>query len=134
MNGLKTPLFAWLAQAQQSSKARCKICSVTFELGNMGKQALISHAKGKKHLRRVGLSSQQISMNSFVTMQKQESKETSPEVQDAMTVPPPPPHPAQVLNSPDSSSKGTIKSYVTKDETLKAEVPWAMKVLMSHYS
>lgn len=37
-----------------------------------------------------GLSSQQISMSSFVTTQKQGSEKTSTPVQDTMTVPPPP--------------------------------------------
>ncbi|XP_048580627.1 uncharacterized protein LOC116610226 [Nematostella vectensis] len=130
---LQDPLFPWVAQAQESTKARCKMCSVTFELGNMGKQALISHAKGKKHLRRVAPSTQQLSLNSFVTVQKQESEQNSSAAERTMTVPPPPVDLSQVASSSDSS-KGTIKKYVTKDETLKAEVLWAIKVLMSHYS
>ncbi|EDO42389.1 predicted protein [Nematostella vectensis] len=130
---LQDPLFPWVAQAQESTKARCKMCSVTFELGNMGKQALISHAKGKKHLRRVAPSTQQVSLNSFVTVQKQESEQNSSAAERTMTVPPPPVDLSQVASSSDSS-KGTIKKYVTKDETLKAEVLWAIKVLMSHYS
>ncbi|EDO32721.1 predicted protein [Nematostella vectensis] len=106
---LQDPLFPWVAQAQESTKARCKMCSVTFELGNMGKQALISHAKGKKHLRRVAPSTQQVSLNSFVTVQKQESEQNSSAAERTMTVPPPPVDLSQVASSSDSS-KGTIKN------------------------
>ena len=120
-NGFKTPLFAWVAQVKESTKARCKICSVTFELGNMGKQALISHAKGKKHIRRVGLPAQQNSINSFVNVQKQASKEmASSTVESTMTVPHPPPDLPRGAGASDSSSKGTIQSYVTKDENTKS--------------
>ena len=34
---------------KDNHKARCIVCGLTFELSNMGKQALISHSKGKKH-------------------------------------------------------------------------------------
>ena len=33
--------------------AYCKLCRIVFELGNMGKKALNSHAKGKGHSKKV---------------------------------------------------------------------------------
>ena len=32
------------------TKAKCKSCNKVFNLSNMGKQALVSHAEGKKHI------------------------------------------------------------------------------------
>ena len=51
---LKDPLFeSWIAEApDKTGKALCKLCRADFELGNMGKQALVSHDKGKKHQKR----------------------------------------------------------------------------------
>ena len=48
---LKEPQYSsWLGKAKDSTKASCHLCGVFFELGNMGRKALNSHAKGKKHV------------------------------------------------------------------------------------
>ena len=39
----------WLADINDNTAARCKVCHKTFKLSNMGRQALISHASGKSH-------------------------------------------------------------------------------------
>ena len=51
---LKDPLFeSWIAGVPDKTwKALCKLCQAEFELGNMEKQALVRHAKGKKHQKR----------------------------------------------------------------------------------
>ena len=47
---LKDSQFSsWIARSIHKDKARCKLCATNFQLGNMGKQALLSHARGKKH-------------------------------------------------------------------------------------
>ena len=47
---LKDSQFSsWIARSIHKDKARCKLCATDFQLGNMGKQALLSHARGKKH-------------------------------------------------------------------------------------
>ena len=47
---LLDPVFSlWLGKDKDINKARCILCGGgSFALGNMGKQALISHAKEKK--------------------------------------------------------------------------------------
>ena len=40
---------SWLCRSKESDKARCKLCKKDFEISNVGRQALISHASGKKH-------------------------------------------------------------------------------------
>ena len=39
----------WLSKATDKRQARCRLCKKDFELFNMGKKALLSHAAGKKH-------------------------------------------------------------------------------------
>ena len=40
----------WLVAVSDKAKAKCKSCNKVFNLSNMGKQALVSHAAGKKHM------------------------------------------------------------------------------------
>ena len=39
----------WLVAVSDKAKAKCKSCNKVFNLSNMGKQALVSHAAGKEH-------------------------------------------------------------------------------------
>ena len=52
---LQEELFKpWLGTVEKDNhKARCIVCGLTFELSNMGKQALISHSKGKKRVEKM---------------------------------------------------------------------------------
>ena len=49
---LKEPQFSsWVGvDTNSNARARCILCGVKIELGNMGRQALVSHSKGKKHV------------------------------------------------------------------------------------
>ena len=54
---------------KDNHKARCIVCGLTIELSNMGKQALISHSKSKKHVKKMKYASkmkqQQQQLKSF---------------------------------------------------------------------
>ena len=39
----------WLRCDSNNHKARCRLCSKSFNIGNMGESALVSHLKGIKH-------------------------------------------------------------------------------------
>ena len=39
----------WLHRDSNNHKARCRLCSKSFDIGNMGESALVSHLKGIKH-------------------------------------------------------------------------------------
>ena len=39
----------WIASASNNTEARCRICYKNFKFSNMGRQALMCHANGKKH-------------------------------------------------------------------------------------
>ena len=60
---------------KDNHKARCIVYGLTFELSNMGKQALISHSNGKKHVKKMKYASkmkqqQQQLKSFFVSSQK----------------------------------------------------------------
>jgi len=40
-------------KSERRKDARCKLCLKTFSLSNMGKQAVVSHAKSSGHVRNV---------------------------------------------------------------------------------
>ena len=40
---------SWHSKAADKKQARCRLCKKDFELSNVGKRALLSHAAGKKH-------------------------------------------------------------------------------------
>ena len=48
--GLFPDLADWIEEVKGSySEAGCKVCRVSINLSNMGRQALTSHAAGAKH-------------------------------------------------------------------------------------
>lgn len=126
-----------------------KYVQLTFSLGNRGKQALLSHAWGKKHQKIIAVKSesQKSGLHNFlvprspkesrsVDIQETSTRNTdsakcrklSPS-SDNLTVPPPPREPPK--KQPSSSQ---ISSYFSKEDVLSAEVLWAIKTLMAHYS
>ena len=90
-------------------KAYCKVCMTSFSVSGSGISALDIHAKGKKHLLKCpGKNQAQIEL-------------TSPKE-----------------NQPDSVSEpvhqSSVTSFITKEETVKAEIRWTLETLQSNYS
>ena len=134
---IKDPAFSsWVGVDPNSeTKARCMLCGYNFELGNMGKKSLVSHANGKKHKLKHQLSvkvKQEIKPLDvhFGKVAPSSSAEDKPLNTTDMVVPPPPPLPP--AQKPTTS--GMMSSYVVRDEVLTAEILWAMKTVVSHYS
>ena len=119
---LKDPEFSsWVGvDPILNTKVRCILCGVRFELGNMGRQALISHAKGKKHQLKVNITSkvkqENKSLNMFLvkheasgTTHTGEKGEKDCNVNlDQLAIPVPPPLPSDQTPKPSSS----VNSYV----------------------
>ena len=134
-NWLHDPRFsAWIASAKSKTKARCNTCAVSFELGNMGRQALLSHARGKKHILKMGLTSSNKHQNTWSSYcvakpSKEEGPEGGPPIVQGEIILVPPPQTTTM-----KASRKEITCYFSKSDTLTAEVLWAIKVLMDHYS
>jgi len=106
----------WLEfNEKDENSAKCKLCQSTFSLSNMGKQALSSHVRSKKHQQNTAAAN---SSSSVLTAWA--SKPTQPSVPTNLDNPTP-------LNN-------TIDSYVMKEDVLKAEIYWTMNEVTKHHS
>ena len=104
-----------------NTQARCKLFQKTFNLSNMGRQAIVSHASGKKHK----LHDSRVQM----VFKPATVKQTSTSVDSS-----------QSSSTQSSSEKEAIAKQSTLDlvvrnsETVKAEIIWALKCVASGYS
>ena len=106
------------------------------DISSMGESALTSHLKGKKHQR---LTSQKRSLESvpgFFGVFSQRPATTSDGVKVVSKSASPESGKHNKLNSTKSifASSSVMEKSVTCDETLKAEILWALKAMISHYS
>ena len=107
---------SWLIR-EDNTTAKCRVYPIPrneTELLNIGKQALKSHASGKKHCERLALYPQ-TSRISFTSISESQ---------------PPPPHPIQ---TPDNSSK-ISNSHVISDSVTDVETRWTLKNVLSSFS
>ena len=137
----------WLTDSKYSSwvrkvsgdqyKAKRRVCQVDFQLGNMGKQALTSHAKGKKHKSKIGTGASANTISSFLNPSSSSDAGSiyMPITSVASISSTEKSHDSLSVHKPfDRSNDSTISDFVLKDDVLKAEVLWALKTLVSHYS
>lgn len=143
----------WIAVVPNNDKqARCYVCGKNFELGNMGRRSLTSHADGHKHKMKMKLmypATKNIKMTSFFTSTSASSEsvdekpvvpklpvpdnanpvDVQEEPQQDLNIPAPPPL------APQQGKQQQVKKPVAKSEdVLKAEILWAMKTVLSHFS
>ena len=137
------PVFKeWLEKHKKSPfKAYCNVCKKGFELSNMAKRALTSHAGGKIHQKAVGLRKLRITkMEQFVKVEKkecQEKKQTEMQNVDTETLTiqsPPEETPMSSQEKPVTSGQCLLSTYVSNEDVTRAEILWAMKGVMAHFS
>lgn len=109
-------------------KALCSSCDKVIELSNMGESALKSHIKSAKHIRIT--EQQKKTVNSCQSMQSFFKPVEKSDGIGNLSIPPPP---ADTCPGPSTSSK-TLQSFVSKEDTIKAEILWTLKVVTSHQS
>ena len=138
------PEYNWLDEVKGvPSQAFCKICKFTFSLSNMGKQALSSHTSSRKHQNATAVTNQQYkgTLKAFFSKQptpniavadkmhhcavdKQCSTSTESEViSSSMT--------CTDVRSPQLQN---ITGFVCNDDVTEAEIIWAIKCVMAHFS
>ena len=107
---LEDPDFKnWLISCTSNTQIRCKLCQKTFNLSNMGRPALVSHAGGKKHKLH----------NSRVQMffKPATVKQTSTSVDSSQS------SSTQSSNDKETIAKqSTLDLVVRNSETVKAEI------------
>jgi hypothetical protein len=161
---LTDPQFSgWLKElAHNKHQARCSMCSETFELSNMGRQAVSSHQKSALHLKNSKSASSMLGIGAFlevsrgtVVLAESPSDQQTPQpglhVPSSTTVESGPPFSASssvtfdstevavMGQKPDSRSLDrtavrTVKTYLINDSVSKSEILWALKIVMNHLS
>lgn len=119
------PQFSgWLLKAADKHHAYCSICKKTFELANMGRQAILSHAKGKGHTKLMKMKSSQPSLKSFLCAN---DKGDNPN-EDSRS------QPGSLKSVSLNQSCPSVESFCSRDEVARTEVLWALKVINSKMS
>jgi len=139
------PAFeSWLQPVPDDPhRARCSLCSKTFDLSNMGRQAIVSHKSGAKHQRSsLTLTNQQPTLTHFRIVPKNEgtpSDQPTP-AGTASVEPSAPP----VASSSTTVGQGqataalqkrsALSSFLGNDAVTRAEVLWALQIIAKHQS
>ncbi|XP_030847404.1 uncharacterized protein LOC115926629 [Strongylocentrotus purpuratus] len=115
-----------LKESSDLGTARCAVCMCKFSVRNMGEAAVKSHKKSEKHT--ANLQQQQrhstLSLKSFFKAKGAESSSVSITSTDATTS----------TCAPSTSKVTTPIPVAAREETLKAEILWCLKVVEDHLS
>ena len=126
------PQFSsWVKPLKDPNRVLCCFCQWLFALSNMGKQALESHMNSDKHKRNV--SAKVPSISSYFKKPTTLSKTSVPNSADTDTDTQASCATATETNRIPVASQ-MLTHYVCKDDVLKAEILWALKVIESHFS
>ena len=114
----------WLLQDEEdSTKAKCRLCQRSFTLSNMGTRALKSHAQGKKH--------QSLVLHVAKGTATLKDYLKKPEETEASTLKSQPSKPQEGMHQSETVS---MSKFTLTQEQHKAEILWALKSVMSHFS
>lgn len=126
----------WLVRGTDSHTARCKICLQNFDIASMGSSALKSHAAGAKHRKKVEsvkATRNTTNINDFFARPATGAANAfgGRGVQE----------PEEIVEARGGAGTVTggrgpagLGSFLVKNDVLKAEVMWALKVTQAHYS
>ena len=122
----------WVAQTCSKENGLCKLCKCDISLSNMGEKSLGSHAKGKKHTKKLGNREQ---IRNFLKVRH--SKDTTEESTDTselvnLAIPLTPLSTAGSTPATSASSR-TLDNYVQDSARQKAEIIWAIKHVYSRF-
>ena len=118
---------SWIARASSKNSAKCTLCCRDFGLSTMGVCALESHALGKKHCDRISNKSKIDNSFFFKPKQPSSSNSSAPTTTTTTTI-------SASAGCSKSNSQNTIESYVLPANAKKAEILWALKIVMTHAS
>ena len=122
-------LKEWIApHPKLKTMAVCTACGSDFDIANNGISAVRSHAKGSKHKKNVKSQAEKSAsskIGDFFTSTSSHPVVDSPSTSG--TAPPP-------STATASKKNVSVSDFVSRDETLKAEILWALKTVSSHLS
>ena len=109
----------WLVEVPGDNKlARCKHCKKSFNLSNMGRQALVSHGTGQKHQNVIkSITDIDFTKEKHIKVNTNLSSMSSSNSMKSVT-----------------NTHSTVSNFVVSSETVKAEIRWVLKSVISGYS
>ena len=132
-------LSRWVSKhPTDPTKARCVLCGKDIGLANMGKQALLSHAKGEKHKVKFNLTykkkAEQQSVSSYLLKVGPQSSGLPSRQPRSSTAQRSGDAPGTSTKPATVSGQSSISSITQKEGVSRAEILWTAKVVMDHYS
>ena len=131
-------LKIWLAKGNNSKTAKCTLCPKVFDISNMGRKALESHAGGKKHkaivTQRMCGSAIKIALekpddsgenSSALAQQSLENLNTDDARSNAAT---------ESRATVVAKSQPLIDTFLLKANVLEGEIIWALENTLNHQS
>ena len=120
---------SWLSKAADKKQARCRLCKIDFELSNIGKKALLSHA-GTKYSERdtkrktffKSANQKKIATNNTECKSAENDNDGS---SNSST---------HVVYQSSKLVQPTLELVTTNSDKTKAEIIWALKCVESGYS
>ena len=114
---------SWLSAAAEDTKARCRQCNKTCNLSNMGRQALVSHATGKKHITLTNRA-QSFFQKRTTASSKTGDSEIVQEVESGEVL----------VSDIPTCSKNVVEVTFNNTDQIKSEIYWVLKCITAGYS
>ena len=122
---------SWVKSLKDPIRVLCCFCQWSFALSNMGKRALESHMNSDKHKRNVSAKVPSITL--YFKKPTAPSKASVPNSADTDIDTQASCATATETNRMPVASQ-MLTDYVRKNDVLKAEILWALKVIEIHFS
>ena len=116
-----------LPEPSNNTKAKCRFCMRSFSLSNMGEPALKSHAQGK------WASGKNTSVWGFLKKDDQKASTSTQKEEPSASKESEELSVAVARSTEEKRSSSVTKLTLTREQN-KAEIFWALKSIMSHFS
>lgn len=130
---------SWLKEVKSDPfSAHCSICRRSFQLSNMGRTAITSHEEGYKHQRNANSANGTLPLEKAFQTDKSTKENTINEnkrsISEEKIIAETNDISTATCVKPSCSNKLSLENHVSKEAVLRAEILWAMKLVMSHSS
>ena len=132
----KDPDFEdWIASASNNTETICQICCKNFKPSNMGRQAFVCHANGKKHKLHVNRKQMFFKPKKVIVLDQETVQTSVSSSQDTeQTIDIAVNDSTQTSSSFSQDTERTIDLMLNDPARRKSEVIWALKSVCSGYS
>ena len=123
-----------LPEPSNYTKAKCRLCMRSFSLSNIGEPALKSHAQGKKHQNAVKTSGKNTSVWGGGLKKDDQKASTSTQKEEPLACKESEELLVAAARSTEEKRSSSMTKLILTREQHKAEIFWALKSVMSHFS